>query len=161
MTMHAASSSQGATTRKQPKLDTLGGRLRAVREKMKMSVVEAAKEVGVSRTSFGQWESDAVKNPDTGALMTFSKLADISLDWLLARQGPDPDFNKSPTESLEVPGRESAETGKLELHPLLVELLRQIPPSGNDWSDEEQAAWLQTFGSCLKMVRGKKPPTET
>ncbi len=75
-----------------PQLDTLGGRIRAVRTALNMRLGETANKIGVSRTSLGQWEAGAVKKPDVDKLAAFTSLTKISLDWLIEGIGDDPEF---------------------------------------------------------------------
>lgn len=75
-----------------PQLDTLGGRIRAVRTALKMRLGDTANKIGVSRTSLGAWEADEVKNPDVDKLAAFTSLTKISLDWLVEGTGDDPEF---------------------------------------------------------------------
>src|SRR5690349_8956333 len=71
-------------------LDTLAGRIRAILDARDITVTDAAKAVGVSRPMFSLYASGAVKKPAADKLVNFSKLTDISLDWLISRRGPDP-----------------------------------------------------------------------
>ena len=73
-------------------LDTLGGRIRAVRTALNMRLGDTANKIGVSRTSLGQWEAGAVKKPDVDKLAAFTSLTKISLDWLIEGNGDDPEF---------------------------------------------------------------------
>lgn len=72
------------------RLDTIGGRIRALRRALDMTVETAARRAGVSRISFMNWESGAVKNPDQKRLGAFCKPADVSLAWILEGKGPRP-----------------------------------------------------------------------
>lgn len=73
-------------------LNTLGGRLRAVREALGLKLGATAAQMKLSRTSLNQWEADKVENPDKVKLGKFCSLTDINLDWILERRGDDPDF---------------------------------------------------------------------
>lgn len=73
-------------------LDTLGSRIKAVRTGLKLRLGETANRIGVSRTSLGQWEADAVKKPDVDKLAAFTELTAVSLDWLVQGQGEPPPF---------------------------------------------------------------------
>ena len=79
-----------------PQINTLGGRIRAVRVALNMRLGGTANKIGISRTSLGQWEADAVKNPDVDKLAAFSKLTDVSLDWLIDGRGDTPTFLAAP-----------------------------------------------------------------
>ncbi len=75
-------------------LETLGGRIRAVRKARKLTAIAVADYVGISRVSFWGWENDDVKDPGAYPLFAFTKLVDIDLNWLLVREGPDPEVLK-------------------------------------------------------------------
>jgi transcriptional regulator with XRE-family HTH domain len=86
-------------TGNEPALETMGGRIRAVRKARRLKINLVAPQIGLSRTSFSMWESNRVANPDVGKLRRFSSLVDVSLDWLIDRKGKDPDFLAvSPTQ---------------------------------------------------------------
>lgn len=74
----------------QLKLDNLSRRIRAVREALRLTVIEAAAKSKVSRTSFHLWERGTIKMPNRDNLGHFAKAADISLDWLLTGSGDKP-----------------------------------------------------------------------
>jgi transcriptional regulator with XRE-family HTH domain len=73
-------------------LDTLGGRIRAVRKARGLKVGNTSQQIGVSRTTFSAWEAGAVKNPDMDKLGKFVELTNVSLAWLVRRAGDDPDL---------------------------------------------------------------------
>lgn len=75
-----------------PPTGTLGERIRAVRTALSLPLRDTANKIGISRTSLGQWEADAVKNPDTTRLKEFAALTEINLDWLIAGRGEPPAF---------------------------------------------------------------------
>lgn len=68
-------------------LRTVGGRIRAVRKMKGLKMHEAAEQCGISRTSWSAWENDKVERPDKNKLVTFAKLNEINLDWLLEGTG--------------------------------------------------------------------------
>lgn len=84
-----------STQRNESGLDTLGGRIRASRERAGLGIGNAAKAIKISRTSLGQWEAGNVQNPDMTKLAAFSRLCDVNLDWLIERKGPEPDLSQS------------------------------------------------------------------
>lgn len=75
-----------------PALETIGGRIKAARKARGLRLGAVATQIGVSRTSFSQWEADAVKKPDVNKLGKFVELVEVSLDWLVERKGNDPDL---------------------------------------------------------------------
>jgi transcriptional regulator with XRE-family HTH domain len=81
-------------TAQEPKLKTLGQRIRAVRVARHLTVIEVSQRVGISRVSYYAWEKDEVKDPGLTQILAFTDLVDVSLDWLLRRKGNDPDFIK-------------------------------------------------------------------
>ena len=84
-------------------LDTLGGRLRAVRLAMNMQAGTTAEELELSRTTYAQYENGTVKKPDVSKLLKFTKITDISLDWLIERKGADPVVLKHPVTTMPGP----------------------------------------------------------
>jgi len=72
-------------------LETIGGRIRAAREAKALSVPETAIFLGMSRVQLYAWEKGTVTDMRVGQLVEFSKLTEVSLDWLLLRRGPDPE----------------------------------------------------------------------
>ncbi len=83
---------QMSLSAERPDLETVGGRLRAVRKARGLFLASTATKIGLSRTSLHQWESGAVQRLDKEKLGTFVKLVDVSLDWLLERKGEEPDL---------------------------------------------------------------------
>jgi transcriptional regulator with XRE-family HTH domain len=77
-------------------LEELGGRIRAARVAKGLRVNAVAKDIGVSRTTYSDWEAGHVKNPDTMKLGRFAELTQCSLDWLIKREGSDPDLTPPP-----------------------------------------------------------------
>ena len=75
-------------------LETLGGRIRAVRKARKLKAIAVSNYVGISRVTFWGWETGEVREPGVYQLFAFTKLADINLSWLLVREGPDPEILK-------------------------------------------------------------------
>jgi len=74
----------------EPKLETFGDRVRALREARELTVTETAIRVGVSRIQFHQWENGTVQSPSLRPIMEFAKLTDVSLDWLVNYKGRMP-----------------------------------------------------------------------
>lgn len=113
-------------------LGTLGGRLRAVRLARGLKVGETSKKVGLSRTSWSFWESDLVAKPDSNKLGKFCKLTDISLSWLVERQGNDPEFlvaktkEKAAADAIIVDGAPRPDLRVPEINPNLAVHSRSI-----------------------------------
>src|ERR1700752_1435005 len=81
-----------ATSEDQPKLDTIGDRIHAVRKAKHLPLTSTATQIGISRTSLRQWENGKVRHPNMAVLGKFAKLADVNQNWLLRRAGDDPEF---------------------------------------------------------------------
>lgn len=75
----------------QLRLDTVEGRISAVLSARRLTVSEAARQSDVSRTTLTCWANGSTR-PTRKRLGGLAKLTDVSLDWLLARSGPDPDI---------------------------------------------------------------------
>ena len=85
-----------ASRENQEKLDTLGGRIRAMRQAHNLTVTDTAARVGISRVQLTQWEAGRVLEPGAYQLLRFTKLVDVNLNWLLERAGPDPEILRRP-----------------------------------------------------------------
>lgn len=69
-------------------MDTLGKRIKYLRERLKFDQAEFAKYLGLeSAAAISKYESDQ-REPDKDKLVKIGKLADVSLDWLLTGEGP-------------------------------------------------------------------------
>lgn len=83
--------------RSPPNLETLAGRIKALRVARGMKRYEVAEKVGVSRVCYHDWETGNVAEPKLGPIVAFAELVDIDMDWLIRRKGPDPiDQRNSP-----------------------------------------------------------------
>jgi transcriptional regulator with XRE-family HTH domain len=73
-------------------LDTLAGRMEAARLGRGLTKIAVANQLGVSRIAVYEWLNGTTTKPGIDNLLAFTKLTDISLDWLVERRGPDPQF---------------------------------------------------------------------
>jgi transcriptional regulator with XRE-family HTH domain len=76
----------------QDRLATIGGRMRAVRLAKGMTASDVAEKLDVSRPTITTWETDKVEKIDHNKLVDFANLADVSLKWLIAGVGKQPDL---------------------------------------------------------------------
>lgn len=68
-------------------MDTLGKRIKFIREQLRFNQSELAKHLGLeSPMAISKYESDQ-REPDIDKLIKLSNLGDISLDWLLTGEG--------------------------------------------------------------------------
>jgi len=68
-------------------MDTLGKRIRFIRERLKFNQSELAQYLGLeSAVAISKYESDQ-REPDKDKLIKISKLGNTSLDWLLTGEG--------------------------------------------------------------------------
>jgi len=74
------------------RLATLGGRLRSVRLARGLTAETIAKELEVSRPTITTWEADKVEKVSEDKLKAFSRLTNVSFEWLLAGVGAPPDL---------------------------------------------------------------------
>jgi len=42
----------------------------------------------------------------------------------------------------------------LARHPLIIALLRQIPPTGSKWPADDRMRWLRAFNACANFILG-------
>lgn len=61
-------------------------RLKEIRRQFGLSQLELAKRLRVSRSTIAMWETGG-SNPDNEALMRISSIFDVSVDYLLGREG--------------------------------------------------------------------------
>ena len=91
-------------------LETLGGRIKAVRTARGLKLGAVAAHIKLSRTSLSQWEANAVRNPDVEKLGAFVELTNVNLDWLIKREGEDPDLAPAQTRRRRASNRAAAMT---------------------------------------------------
>lgn len=65
-------------------MSTLGKRIKKLRERRKLTQVDAAKVFGLTNTQLSRYESD-VHSPDPELLKRFADFYEVSSDWLLGR----------------------------------------------------------------------------
>lgn len=66
---------------------TIGKQLLELRTKKKLSQAELAKELGISRVTYANWEIDR-RRPELNSLIQLADYYDVSVDYLLERQNP-------------------------------------------------------------------------
>lgn len=94
----------------EPQLATMGGRIKALRQAMDLTATKAAEKSGISRTQYHGWESDRVEKPDATKLMAFSRLCEVSLDWILGGKGPVPTILAAPSRRAQKSGKAKRKT---------------------------------------------------
>lgn len=75
------------------KLDTVGARMKAVRLARQLGSGEVADRLSVSRTTYSAWEAGSVTKIDVHALLAFTKIAEVDLNWLVEGEGEVPITN--------------------------------------------------------------------
>lgn len=68
---------------------TFGKRMKAARERMRMTQPIVAKEFGVKVQAVSNWERD-VDSPGIDRLMPLARLLEVPVEWLLEGKGPPP-----------------------------------------------------------------------
>ena len=83
---------------------TLGGRLRAARLFAGVEQIDLASELGVSRSSIHNWETDKANLP-ASAMIRWAEVTRISLDWLAwgTKKAPSEDGAAVRPEGFEPP----------------------------------------------------------
>ncbi len=66
------------------KVITIGGTLKAMRKNAKLTQVELAKKLGLSRVNYTRYETD-VSRPDYETLIAIADFYDVSLDEIFDR----------------------------------------------------------------------------
>lgn len=64
-------------------MNTIGKRIKELRNEIKLSQKELAENIGVSRGNVGDWESEKSK-PGADALFSISQFFNVTADWLLS-----------------------------------------------------------------------------
>ena len=85
------------------KQQTIGERLRELRESKNLTQQELSEQLNVSDKTISKWEKDG-SVPDTDMLITFSKFYDVSLDYILT--GTTPIVEKEAVSKIELAARE-------------------------------------------------------
>jgi transcriptional regulator with XRE-family HTH domain len=124
-------------------LDVMGGRMRALRVARGLRVNVVAKTIGVSRTTYSDWEAGHVKNPDTTKLGKFATLTDCTLDWLLERKGVEP--NLTPVDK-------GTRRQRRKAAPASLELSAGAPRGASDLPIAEIAAPMSAHASELNLT---------
>jgi putative transcriptional regulator len=65
---------------------TLGERIRRVRQARKMTQLELARQIGVSKTTMSQIESNKTPDPGVSRITAIARVLQISSDYLLGLQ---------------------------------------------------------------------------
>lgn len=68
-------------------MDNLGERVKAMREKLKMTQEEVAKNTNISRSNIGKIENNQIV-PNCNAILELSKLFGVTTDWLITGINP-------------------------------------------------------------------------
>lgn len=124
-------------------LDTLGKRLRHARTTRGLKVGALASQLGISRTSLNQWESDAVRNPDSVKLGQFSRICDVNLDWLI--KGEDEHELATSTRRTINKRREPSHDGSndsmIKVGKVLPEVSSALTAHARDWDMTPRSHW--------------------
>lgn len=142
-------------------MDTLGKRIKSIREKSKWSQLDLAKKLGLeSAMAISKYESDQ-REPDISKLIKLSELGNVDLGWLLTGEGPQ--YTKKITEGEGFIAESTAKysEGQPENDRLieLIEKLRYIYKEGG----REERAWVrgvieEAFDEMLKKTSKKEEP---
>jgi len=70
-------------------MTTVGDRIKSRREKLRLSQLALAKDIGVKRASVSQWESGATKNITAENLIHCARKLKTTVEWLWLGEGPE------------------------------------------------------------------------
>jgi transcriptional regulator with XRE-family HTH domain len=174
--------------REHDRLATIGGRMRAVRLARGMTAGDVAEELDVSRPTISTWETNQVENIDKDKLVDFAKLADVSLKWLMAGIGKQPDLDLDvPDRAFVGKRRDGIEAlarlphdmrhphlttlarlsreeiggvlkGMVHTDPMILGLLSHLPTAGSIWSKADRKRWLQLLEGCFDLIYKDNEP---
>lgn len=127
-------------------LDTLGKRLKHVRTTQGLKIGALATQLGISRTSLNQWESGAVKNPDTLKLGQFSRICDVNLDWLIKGDEAEVNLELASSARRKIDKRrgvvrESSGDDLLKVGKVLPEVTSTLTAHAKGWDMTPRALW--------------------
>lgn len=127
-------------------LDTLGKRLRHTRTTRGIKIGELAHQLGISRTSLNQWESGAVKNPDTIKLGEFSRICDCNLDWLIKGESDEEKQElatsaRRPRTKRSRSGGTSDDENALKIGSVVPEVASSLTAHAQAWDMTPRAHW--------------------
>ena len=121
-------------------LESLGYRIKYLRERNNISQIEFAKKIGVSNTVLSRYESGDRK-PDYDTLQLIADFFDVSTDYLLGRTG---------NASLTHQEKDEQEFQAFINDPELGVWYKELPKS-----DEEELRKLRTIWEMIKAEKNK------
>ncbi|WP_433595159.1 helix-turn-helix domain-containing protein [Lysinibacillus xylanilyticus] len=122
-------------------METLGKRIKYLREKDKISQIEFAKKIGVSNAVLSRYESGDRK-PDYDTLQLIADFFEVSIDYLLGR---------TDTPSLTPEDQDEAEFQAFANNPKLNVFYKELPES-----EEEAVERLREIWEIIKNDYKKK-----
>lgn len=75
--------------RREPNLDTVGGRIQAARLTKGLTQDQLAARIGVSKGAVSQWEAGGIKNLTAMNLLRFCEVTEVSARWILIGKEKD------------------------------------------------------------------------
>ncbi len=137
-------------------MDTLGKRIRFIREKKSWNQSELANKLGLeSAVAISKYESDQ-REPDISKLIKLSELGEVDLNWLLTGKGEmkrEGEEKKEITEARESIKVESEQFNKEATLMVLIEKLKLIYAKGG----RDLKAWVRgTIDEACNEVKMKE-----
>jgi transcriptional regulator with XRE-family HTH domain len=157
----------------QDRLATIGGRMRAVRLARGMTASDVAEKLKVSRPTITTWETDKVEKIDQNKLVDFAELAGVSLKWLMAGTGRQPDlrldvpdraFVGKRRDGIEAMARRPPDEiggifkGVVGTDPMILGLLSHLPTAGSVWPNADRKRWLQLLEGSFDLIYKENEP---
>jgi transcriptional regulator with XRE-family HTH domain len=142
------------------RLATVGGRMRAVRLAKGMTAGAVAEKLDVSRPTISTWETNQVEKIDKNKLVDFSKLTDVSLKWLMAGVGKQPDLDLDIPERTLVGKRQTRaeEEPQSAVDPMVKALLSHLPTAGSVWPKADRKRWLALLEGSFDLIYKDNEP---
>lgn len=80
-------------------METLGGRIRKIREELKLTLVGFGQRVSIGKSALQSWETNAT-SPSPDQLAKIAELGNVSLDWLITGKEHKEHREITPEEAL-------------------------------------------------------------
>lgn len=82
-------------------MDTMGKRIRHLREKIRLTQQEVADKIGISQSAYNRYEQDEIKRYSEATLDKLAKALDTTTEFILGQEGQRGKFEHIPPEILE------------------------------------------------------------
>lgn len=82
-------------------LETMGQRIRHLREKLRLTQTEIANKIGISQSAYNRYEQNEIKRYSETTLDNLAKALETTTEFILGQEGQHGKFEHVPPEILE------------------------------------------------------------